>query len=151
MNKDGTDNSERADSGMDEDSQHSSELNKLPGNALKNEHWPFCLRMLNRFTWEFISLNPFTTDRFSLIQNNDWKSPLKLLRVKLNEPSFWQDATLIINRYINLLIIIWTSSFKNSNFSRPIAWGFCPGGGGKHFVEFWLYTIFDWWQFWKFP
>ena len=28
-------------------------------------------------------VNPFTpTDRFSLIQNNEWKSPLKLLSVE---------------------------------------------------------------------
>ena len=33
--------------------------------------------------YPYMMINPFNpTDRFSLIQNNDWKSPLKLLNVE---------------------------------------------------------------------
>ena len=60
-----------------------------------------------RFIFHTLRFNPFTpTDRFSLIQNNDWKSPLKLLSVERVKRLYLRHLHLYIENVFDLVKLL---------------------------------------------
>ena len=64
---------------------------------------------MNRLIKSELIFNPFnTTDHFSLIQNNDWKSPLKLLSVER------------VNHFLTLSKSTASTSGRDKNWTAPL-------------------------------